>query len=100
MEFNYIIKLTNVMKAINPNTELNSIVLLLLYLSVTSFLLRTQSGNPLFNELLFIYLIVLSKARRNTETFQFCPAHQAVAHYWLIVCNGSDNQISSLVEFY
>jgi len=50
MEFNYIIKLTNVMKAINPNTELNSIVLLLLYLSVTSFLLRTQSGNPLFNE--------------------------------------------------
>lgn len=48
------IKLTNVVKAINPNTELNSIVLhvLLLYLSVTSFLLRTQSGNPLFNELL------------------------------------------------
>lgn len=52
MEFTYIIKLTNVMKAINPNTKLNSVVLLLLYLSVTSFLLRTQSGNPLFNELL------------------------------------------------
>lgn len=37
------IKLTNVMKAINPNTELNSIVLLLLYLSVTYFLFKFKN---------------------------------------------------------
>jgi len=38
---------------------------------------------------------VLSKVWRNKKTFQFCQAHQATAHLWLIVCNGSANQITA-----
>ena len=37
---------------------------------------------------------MLSKVRRNKETFQFCRAYQITAHIWLIVCNGPANQIT------
>ena len=48
--------------------------------------------------ILFIHLFlnVLSKHWRHEKTLQFCLPHKATAHQWLIVSNGSANQIAAV----
>ena len=49
---------------------------------------------------ILLFLNFISKLQRNEETLDFCQPHQATAHQWLIVCNGSANQITAFALVY